>query len=432
MKLAKEMLVYMGATVAEKAIPFLLLPILTKILEPAEYGMISVFTVLSALFSLLVGANLCGFIKVIYSKGGVKDFSVYAASSHGLFVAASFITLVTVVLFETQLSELVGLEPKWLYCAVVMGGMQYLISFRLSVYQVKRRPVAYAKVQLLKPLADLVLVLVLVAFLAGGVEGRLIAVLLSSILAAGWCLILLRRDGLTGLYLSSPHAQRALSFSLPLLPHSFAMAAVFAFDRMIISSGLGFDVLGIFTVALVLASPALIVADAINRAVMPWSFEQFGKGLDSRVVTLTRLLLVAMLGFCLVYSVVLWFGYDIIVDERYQKGRLAALILIWCGWFKLLYFMVAKGVVYSESMKYFPLLSLASGGGYILVLQANVTELNVASIAVLVLFYHFFLSVFTFVYSQCVFPQNWFSTSKNSISTASVFREFVGAVFAKK
>ena len=67
--LLKSSAIYTFSSVVNSAIPFLFLPILTRILTPSEYGIIAMFQISVSIVFPLVGLNLEGAIARKYYDG---------------------------------------------------------------------------------------------------------------------------------------------------------------------------------------------------------------------------------------------------------------------------------------------------------------------------------------------------------------------------
>ena len=63
-KLFKNTFIYTGTNVINKAIPFFLLPIMTRYLTPIDYGIVATFNVLLAVMVVFVGLSMHGAINV--------------------------------------------------------------------------------------------------------------------------------------------------------------------------------------------------------------------------------------------------------------------------------------------------------------------------------------------------------------------------------
>ena len=58
MKIVSNSIIYLCSSILKKAIPFLLLPILTKYLSPQEYGILSIFQLMILFLTAFVGMNM--------------------------------------------------------------------------------------------------------------------------------------------------------------------------------------------------------------------------------------------------------------------------------------------------------------------------------------------------------------------------------------
>ncbi len=423
MMIAKEMVVYTGASVVEKAVPLMLLPILTRLLDTAEYGQITLLMAVVTVLTPIIGLSLEGFIRVVYHKESSKEFPLYVGNVGTIFVISFLAIFSLSLIWGGELSRLLGWNIKIIYYGIATAGLQFLVLLRLVIYQTSRNVWGFSFLQLSRAFFDLMLVLALVVMLKGGAEERIQAYFLSFVASSIFALVFFARDGLLRLDWNKSFIKRGLKFSLPLVPHTFALAAVFTVDRFIISlSTDGLDILGVLGVAVALSSPALILANSINRAFMPWSFEQFRKNKDINVVAVSYFLWILMSLFCVIYTVVLWWGFDLIVGERYLSAKTPTILLVWIGWFKLVYYLVAKGVVFSEKMRIFPVISISIGLGYLLSLWIYtliIGSIDILVISWLMLSYHFLVALVTAVVSQKIFYQPWFDFA----SVGQVYRK---------
>jgi len=66
--LIKKVSIYTSANILVKAIPFLLLPVLTRYLSPSDYGIIAIFQVILAFLIVFIGLNSNGAVMVNFFK----------------------------------------------------------------------------------------------------------------------------------------------------------------------------------------------------------------------------------------------------------------------------------------------------------------------------------------------------------------------------
>ena len=65
-KLFGNAAIYLGANILNAGIPFLLLPILTRVLTPADYGTVAMFGIVLSVLGAFTGLSVHGAIGVRY------------------------------------------------------------------------------------------------------------------------------------------------------------------------------------------------------------------------------------------------------------------------------------------------------------------------------------------------------------------------------
>src|SRR5699024_4292434 len=110
-----------------KAIPFLLIPVLTRYLSPGDYGVVSMFTVLVALTIPLTGFNGHSAILRSYYKKKI-DLPAYIYNALLILVGSSSIVLVCYWLFGGFISTYSGFPEDWLLYVVLVAVSQFIIN----------------------------------------------------------------------------------------------------------------------------------------------------------------------------------------------------------------------------------------------------------------------------------------------------------------
>ena len=407
MNIFKEGAVYTSTSVIQKSIPFLLMPFLTRVFSTEEYGLVAIFISTVSIYSLFIGASLNGFVRVIYHKTSIKKFRAYVGNALAFLAVMILIAFMITWIFDSSLSQLIGIKSNYLYLALFVAFLKFMIDIRLVIFQTMRQAFNYAKLQLTLPIIELLIVILLVFHLHKGAEGRILSITISSLIVAIISFYLMHRAKLLYINFNLNCFKRIGKFILPLLPHSIALTSIITLDKFILSSNIGLSIVGEFSVALSLASPILILAESINKAFMPWSFERFSKGNLDIVVGASYLLLIGLFIVGIIYSIFLFFAFDLIVGEIFKDALYPALILIWAGWFKLAYFLTAKSLVYSEKMNYLPLISVISGCIYLGLIYTNIENITLMNISIYMNIMYAMMFVGVLILSQIIYPQPW-------------------------
>jgi O-antigen/teichoic acid export membrane protein len=275
--LASASAVYLISNLLNAAIPFALLPVLTRYLNPAEYGQVAMFqTVLGAL-GAFVGLGAAGAAGRKYfdehlAQGDLRDF---IASCMQILIASSLLCLLPAAYFHQVIGDWLGLEPTWIVWAIFVAACSVVLQIRLGQWQARQEPHKYAVLQIAQSGMNMLFSLLFVVLLLRGASGRISAQIWAAAAAALVSLAMLKRDRLLALVVWRPeYLREALAFGVPLIPHIAAAFVLNSIDRVVINKELGLSQTGIYMVAVQLAAGLSLVFDAMNRAYTPWLFDQ--------------------------------------------------------------------------------------------------------------------------------------------------------------
>ncbi|MEQ1657139.1 MAG: oligosaccharide flippase family protein [Hylemonella sp.] len=359
--------VYLAANVLSAMLPFALLPVLTRYLNPEEYGVIAMFQALVIGLGAFVGLGVAGAAgrKYYDDHPGKDELRDFIGACMQVTLMSGLLTLVGVVLLRSQVMDWLGLDIDWLVLAVFVAAATVVVQIRLGQWQVRKEAFHYATLQVSQSAFAVALSILLVIVFSMGERGRIWALIVAACLAAlvSWRLLL--RDGLLRLGgWSSSHMRDALSFGLPLIPHVLGGFMLASADRLVINASLGLSETGLYTVAVQLVSVMGLVFSAINNAYVPWLFERLKNGVETekhRIVRYTYVwfgLIILSVG--LAFAAGPWLVV-LIAGEQYE----AAGDVI--GWLALsqafggMYLMVTNYIFYSKRTAYLAFSTLLSG-----------------------------------------------------------------------
>lgn len=361
-------LTYMASNILNALVPFLLLPILTRYLSPTEYGRIAIFQALVAGLGAFVGLNVAAAASRRYFslREDEGELGRYIAACMQILIASGLIVALLVWPLRARLSDWLGLEGVWIACAVLLSACNCVIHLRLGQWQVRKRALPYGLLQVAWASFNGLASLALVVALRAGADGRIAAQVLAGGVFAGLAVFLLRREGsVRGLFRWHPHhVKNALAFGVPLIPHIAGAMVFTTVDRFFVQSKLGLAEVGLYLVAVQLASGLGLVFDAINNAYVPWLFERLRTATlqDARqIVQYTYLWFSIIL---LVSGLLFVWGPDIVVLVAGPSYAGAGGLLGWLGLgqvFVGMYLMVANYIFYANSTWLLSLATVSSG-----------------------------------------------------------------------
>jgi O-antigen/teichoic acid export membrane protein len=319
-------IIYGVANVLSAGVPFLLLPVLTRALTPAQYGEVVSFYMLVAICTSVAGLGLHGAVGVRWLDSSKGDPSRYTGSA----VLLVLVTTAVAAAASAMLAPRFGIElaPGVCALAAVVAGSTTLQGMRFAVWQSRERPLPAVTLQVSSAALNVSLSLIAVLALTLGGLGRIFGAVVAGLIVAGASVFLLLREG-AATRGSATDVRALLRFGLPLAPHALAGALLANADRFAVAAQLGAGALGIYGAASQIGMVMGVIADASIKACTPMMYRMM-----SRSTTRSRLRLVAIaymsVPFWVLLAFVLW-GVFLLVGPLLLGGqyREAIALSIW-------------------------------------------------------------------------------------------------------
>ena len=353
--------VYAAGTIAAAAIPFLLLPVLTRLLSEEDYGVVSMFQALAAIAAPLMGLSLYGAAFRRYFDRDKIDFPVYVTTCLVATAASSIVVSILLWVFSGTVERWTAFPAAWLWTVPLSAGLLQLSSFRLGLWRAEMRPAVHGTFQVTSAATNICISLVLVAGLGLGWRGRIGGQVLARSAFGLVALLLLWRGGWLRPRVKREYLRNALCFALPLLPHTMSMWAIAATDRLFIVNMIGLADTGVYTVGRQLGATIALLQHAFILAWMPWLFRRLERADDStkrRIVKITYLNAAGLLALAALLGLAAPYLLGILVGERFRG---AASYVPWIAFgfaFNGIYKMFASYIFYVGKTYYLAIASL--------------------------------------------------------------------------
>lgn len=410
MRLGRNFIVYLASSVAAGALPLALMPFLTRALAPSQYGAMVTITTVVALIGPLVNWATTAYVGVQYFKISADSFPAMLSSVLRLPLINFTILLGVFVLARHPLSTWLDIPPKWVAVIPVMSLLLFLPLMAQTVLAMRDRAIGFAAIELSGAFINFTATIALVLWLGLGWEGRIIAAIVASAtlsaVALAW---FVRRDFLTRRYLPD-ELRGALRFGGGGVAHDLANNALRLGDRLLIITLVGQAAVGTYAVAVQWTTIMLTVLTAFNRAWVPFLFKSLAEGTVAtreRVVRLTYLVWLGLIGFTALFMLATPLGYALLVDERYHGSMRAAFWLSTGLLFNGIYLTVVNYLFYLKKTHV-----LACVTVFNLVLNMGLAYLLIGvygevGAAVAFAITAFIVMCLTFVISQRLHPMPW-------------------------
>jgi O-antigen/teichoic acid export membrane protein len=356
--------IYTGANILNAAIPFLLLPVLTRVLTPADYGTVAMFGIVVTIMGAFTGLSVHGAVGVRYFQLDRERMPPYVGACLAILAASSVVALCLVAAGRRWLESITQVPGDWLLVAVLVSSAQFVINIRLSLWQVQRKAVRYGAFQISQSLVNAGLSLLLVVGLGMAWRGRALgqAVAVTAFMVVA--LILFLRQAEASRPTTMDDARDALRFGVPLIPHVIGGLLIATTDRFMITNLMDVAQAGIYVVALQMGMVLGLLTDSFNKAYAPYlmgALVREDPARDRKIVRGTYLYFVAVTLAALALGVAAPELLGVLVGERFRSAAGAVLYVAMGYAFEGMYYMVTGYVFFTSKTRYLAVVTIASG-----------------------------------------------------------------------
>lgn len=392
------------------AIPLILLPILTRKLTPTDYGIVAMFQIAVSVVYPFIGMNLEGSIARKYFDKDDTDFPSYIGSCFVL-VALSFIFITGLFWVNFDYIQKITQIPEfWLKYILIVAVCQFFTTVILATFQIKVQPIKYGILKILQSILNVGLTILFVVVLNKTWDGRLEAQIITTVVFAIVSGIILLHTKQIRLNIKKKDIKHALRFGIPLIPHALGGMLFTAIDRFFLTSLVGLEQTGNYTVAYQIGAIIGIITFAFNNAYYPWLFENLNKNdivIKRKIVKFTYFYFAFLIIIAILLLILFPLIVSIFVGSTFKSIDTYSTFLVFGFVFQGMYFMVTNYIIYAQKTHIQALVTISIG-----LIKLPITYFAIvwigaagASISFCITFLIFFLA--TWVVSTKIYPMPW-------------------------
>lgn len=330
--LLRNSILYTLSTILTRGIVFILLPIYTRSLSPEDFGLLDYFVALGAVAAIVVTLEILqGMARIIPEH--LDDYQKkrdYASTCLWFLIGAYTVMLVLVTFFSTQLAALLLNAPTKADLFELAAWSWWVVALLNLIHGQLRWELKAATSALLSLVAAFLTVIctiVLVVWMQLGIRGALLAQVIGGLLALLPSLYLTRSS--FGFCFDGAGLRQMLSYSLPLIPSSLAVAFALYADRIILKELLGLSEVGIYAVGQKVSLVVTLALIGFRSALTPLIYANHGRpSTPGELAQIFRVFCLAALAMTLVMSVFARDIVELISATAYQEAASVVPVLI--------------------------------------------------------------------------------------------------------
>jgi len=354
--LLKHSTIYGLGNLLSKAVAILLLPLYTRHLTPADYGVMELLETSTSMLAVVVGVGLSSAMTRYYYEARSDDARRHVVSTTMLLVIImSAVVLGGASLFTPLLSQAIFGDSKYAYFFLMSFGalgLGLVIDLLLVYLRVMEKPLAYVAISLAMLVTTVALTVYAVAFRGMGVEGVLLANLYAKVAFAGAAMVYMVMR--IGCVLDRAVAKSIFSYSWPLIPSEAINSLIGYSDRYFINHHISLAAAGVYSLTQKLGTVLhTLVTSPFILAFLPKRFEIASRGNAAPLLSMVYqvyMLVIVTLTLCLALGASLIVG--LLTDSAFHEAAkyipLTAASMVLLG----MKYHFQFGILYSKKTKY--------------------------------------------------------------------------------
>ena len=352
----KNSLIYIFAEVLNKAIPFLLLPILTRYLTPTDYGMIASFTAFVAFLSIFVGLSIHGAVSINFFKTTKEELKIYIANGIFVLLITTIIVGFVVFIFKEPLHNKLLLSSEWLYIGVILSFSQFVTLLNLTLWIAEKKPKAYGIYQISQTFVISTMSILFVVVLHFDWTGQVIANILGTLSFALFSFYLLYKRGYLEFKFNKKDMKDLLHFGIPMIPHNLSGWITTNGDKLLLITLVGASATGLFTVGFQIGIVMGVLVSSFHKVWNPYLYEKlsssnFSLNSKIKIVKFTYLYFVLMVVLVLFLNFIAKYIFIYMIDSQYMDSYQYVIYILIMYALNGMYFMVVSYIFYFKKTK---------------------------------------------------------------------------------
>jgi O-antigen/teichoic acid export membrane protein len=354
--LFKGGIIYALTDAINKAVPFLILPLLTHYLTPSDYGIVANYTVYTSILLIFIGLNLNGAIAVNFFKMNKAKVAEYMFNLFVILVISVVVCFIVIAVSGKLFQSFLPIGYGYLLLGILITFAQMITLFNMELWRLEEKPVKFGIYQISQTLLNFLLTMLFVIALKENWEGRIWAIALATMAYGLFSLGFIIKRGYLKIAYNKEFIRDALRFGVPLLPHALSIWLRTGIDRIFLTHFYGTEATGLYSIGFQFGLLISFLNMAFNNAYVPYLYKNLGRPdvdtLKGKLVKFTYLNVLIQIGFALFFSVASYIIIDHFLPASYQRSKEFISWAMISQAFNGMYLMVVPFYFYAKKTKF--------------------------------------------------------------------------------
>jgi O-antigen/teichoic acid export membrane protein len=405
--IARHSVIYGLANVLDRIVGFVMLPVYTHFLTPADYGVMELIYLTTSLISLVIGLGVEAAVSRFYYDYKTDDERkvVISTSIIGYGIIISAVTLILLP-FSGLMSRLVLDSPEYssfFAIAILTLGAGFILPIIYTYMRVRQKSIQYMTTKVAMTVLILGMNIYFVVYAKQGVFGILLSNLLGQL--AFMVVLGVLTLNYTGLKINYHLLKEMLKFGLPLIPSSISAYIVQASDRYFVKQYADLSATGLYSLGYKMGT--LINQFVTSPFIQVWNYrrlEFFEKGDSEKIYArIFTYFCVISLFVGLLISLLAKEIIHFMADEAYWSAYKIVPIIVLSYIIFSFHYHFSVGIMMKKATKYIAYVNVANGIINLILNFILIKRYTIWGAAVATLLCFIFKVAMTYYYSNRIY-----------------------------
>ena len=354
LKFLKDFIIYGFASVIGKVAAVFLMPIYTSVLTQEEYGAMALITSVKGIIDLFSNLNIHSGVARDYKEVEVDRTRLVSTGLYsilGLSISVFAILVSTQSFWQETVFELDSRFSVAFFIMLLSIPAGSTLSYFAILTRFKRKPILYSIGTIVQLLIQIIVSVIGVVYLHYGIAAIFAGILCGEMFGIFYFTYINRSN--IGFTFDKSYLKRVLLFSIPTLPAILAGWIDSSIGQIIIGKYISKADLGVYSVALQLASVFSFISIALQNVWGPYLYENYKK--EGFIKEVKNLYMAIVLVLTIIAVSVSLFSKEIILllsNRSYLNASQYFTLLCIPMCIYLLFPMATSGISISRDTKY--------------------------------------------------------------------------------
>jgi O-antigen/teichoic acid export membrane protein len=269
----KNSVIYLSSSILNKAIPFLLLPILTKYLSPEEYGVLSIFQLLISFSTAFVGMNMSANISKNFFKYNKQQTSLMIGNILIILLLTTLIYFLITLGVSFYYQKIFSVPSNWVVIIPVLSFMFMINTINLTILRNQEKAILFGIYEIANTAVNMGVTILLLLMYHYGWYSQAVGMTFAYTLFFIISFLHLKKNSFIILKYDGAEAKKILKLSIPLIPHVVGGIIIALSDRFFIERMVSLEMVGIYSVGYMFGVVVILFTDAFIKAWSPWFYK---------------------------------------------------------------------------------------------------------------------------------------------------------------